>query len=168
MRFLSSLLFLCLLVTPATAQVGGCSGEVCPVLLELDAIEVDASEGDWETADGLITQATPEGNRATFAWTSPPATITARGFELVLSLEGAAAPEQMYPIIIYADGAFAFTPDPPQTHLYLNGNAGKETLKVSVRPTSTQLAGGLYTLHIGAAYGKAVHYIYRTVPQLIP
>jgi hypothetical protein len=167
MRFLASLVLIGFLVTPASAQVGGCSGEVCPVLLELQSIEVDPSDGNWEAADGKITEMTPEGNAGTFTWSAPPKTITIRGFAIDLTVEGTAAKDQMYPLIIYVDGAFAFDPNPPQQHLYLNGDAGKETLTVTVKPLSQQLPGGLYTLHVGAAYGKAVHYVYRTVPQLI-
>jgi hypothetical protein len=167
MRILTSLLLCALLMSPANAQVEGCSADVCPVLLELDSIEVDPSDGTWEAAEGKVVETTPEGNVGTFTWTTPPQTITIRGFEMELTIEGKAAQDQMYPLIIYVDGAFSFRPDPPQAHLYLNSDSGTETLKVTVKPTSSQLAGGLYTLHVGAAYGKAVHYIYRTVPQFI-
>jgi hypothetical protein len=167
MRIVASLLLFGFLMSPANAQVEGCSADVCPVLLELDAIEVDPSEGNWEAAEGRIVETIPEGNVGTFTWTAPPKTITIQGFTIELTIEGKAAQDQMYPLIIYVDGAFAFRPDPPQAHLYLNGDSGTETLKVTVKPTSSQLPGGLYTLHVGAAYGKAVHYIYRTVPQLI-
>jgi hypothetical protein len=167
MRYVLSLLLLSILMTPAAAQVAGCSGDVCPALLELESIEVDASEGPWEVSDGKIVETTAEGSVGTFTWTEPPKTITAQGFTLDLTVAGTASKDHMYPVIIYASGPFAFDPDPPQQHVYLNGNSGEETLTVTVKPLSAQLAGGLYTLDIGAAYGKVVHYVYRTVPQLI-
>jgi hypothetical protein len=162
MKFLA-LLPLLLIAAPALAED--------KALLRLEVVELDEESEGWTVENGKIVETSADGLcSATYTWLAPPEEIVLGGFDVELSLEGKAKPDAFCAPISYVSGPYVFDPDPPNLPLYLNGDTleGSETLKVHVAPMSASLAGGTYTLDIGAAYGKAVHYVYRTVPQLVP
>jgi hypothetical protein len=170
MRPLLGIAMLAGLSVPAFAQVGDCSAEQCPVILELESVEVDTADTGWEASDGRITQIDENGSTGTYSWSAPPRTVTFLGFAIELTLDGTAMPpDAYYAPTLYVSGPFNYEPDPPQLPLYLQGNQGQKTMRVTVTPWRPNLAGGTYTLDVGAAWGgPVVHYVYRTVPQLIP
>lgn len=141
-------------------------------LLRLESIEFDDGDETWTVENGRIVELSPDLRyQGTFSWIAPPEDVSLAGFDIEVALEAEAqAPDVFYAPIAYLSGPFAFTPDPPQLMVNVGPEHRKDrqVLKAHVTPLRADLAGGTYTLDIGAAYGKAVHYVYRTVPQLTP